>query len=130
MDIDNLALHAAVLSKFDHRKSLEVINYLIAVMPDAINVPSARDQLTPLALAFLRGRIDAAKALIEAGADQTTRDSSGKNLVHLALIHAARHTPTKTNKFKDLLALIDRRLIRSLFTERCKDGPGGLTPLG
>ncbi|KAL9009634.1 MAG: hypothetical protein Q9173_005360 [Seirophora scorigena] len=130
MDTDNLALHAAVFSEVNHTKSLEVINYLIAVMPDAIDLPSARDQFTPLALAFLRGRIDAAKALIEAGADQTTRDSSGKNLVHLALVHAARRTPTDPNKFKDLLALIDRRLIRSLFTERCKDGPGGLTPLG
>ncbi|KAL8650578.1 MAG: hypothetical protein Q9210_003740 [Variospora velana] len=128
--VDNLALHAAILSKVDHRKSFEVIKYLIAVMPDAIDVPSVRDQLTPLALAFLRGRIDGAKALIEAGADQTTRDSSGKNLVHLALIHAARRTPTDTKKFKDLLALIDKRLIRSFFIERCKDGPGGLTPLG
>lgn len=130
MDEDNLALHAAILSTVDHTKSFEVIKYLIAVMPDAIDMPSGRDQLTPLALAFLRGRIDAAEALIEAGADQTTRDSSGKNLVHLALIHAARRTPTDLKKFKDLLALIDKRLIRSLFTERCKDGPGGLTPLG
>ncbi|KAL8970120.1 MAG: hypothetical protein Q9197_003977 [Variospora fuerteventurae] len=127
---DNLALHAAILSTVDHTKSFEVIKYLIAVMPDAIDMPSGRDQLTPLALAFVRGRIDAAEALIEAGADQTTRDSSGKNLLHLALIHAARRTPTDLKKFKDLLALIDQRLIRSLFTERCKDGPGSLTPLG
>ena len=32
--------------------------------------------------------------------------------------------------FKSLLALIDKRVIRSLMTERCKDAPGGLTPLG
>ncbi|KAL9021492.1 MAG: hypothetical protein Q9185_001285 [Variospora sp. 1 TL-2023] len=128
--VDNLALHVAIEFIVDHTKSFEVIKYLIAAMPDAIDMPSGRDQLTPLALAFLWGRIDAAEALIEAGADQTTRDSSGKNLVHLALIHAARRTPTDLKKFKDLLALIDKRLIRSLFTERCKDGPGGLTPLG
>lgn len=128
--VADLALHAAVLSKVDQRKSLELINYLIAIMPDSIDLPSARDHLTPLALAFLRGRTDAAKALIDARADQTTRDSNGKNLVHMALIHTSKSNPVNATKLKDLLSLIDKRLIRSLLTERSKDEPGGLTPLG
>ncbi|KAL9594575.1 MAG: hypothetical protein Q9219_006959 [cf. Caloplaca sp. 3 TL-2023] len=127
---NNLALHGAILSDADEKKTLEVVEYLIEVMPESIDLPSVHDELTPLALAFLKGRLGAAKALIQAGADQTTRDKSGKNLVHLALINASKTTPADTKKFRELLDLIDKRLIRSLFVERCKDGPGGLTPLG
>lgn len=99
-------------------------------MPDSVDLPSARHKLTPLALAFLNGRIGAARALIDAGADQTTRDASGKNLVHLALINASKSSHTDTKNFKALLAIVDKRLIRSMFIDRCKDGPGALTPLG
>lgn len=127
---NNLALHLAVLSKVDSTKTLEVVKYLISVMPDSVDLPSARHKLTPLALAFLNGRIGAARALIDAGADQTTRDASGKNLVHLALINASKSSHTDTKNFKALLAIVDKRLIRSMFIDRCKDGPGALTPLG
>ncbi|KAL8950980.1 MAG: hypothetical protein Q9222_003014 [Ikaeria aurantiellina] len=126
---NNLALHGAILSEVSTEKSLEVINYLIAVMPESIEIPSAQHGLKPLALAFLEGKLDAAKALIQAGADQTTRDSSGRNLVHQALIQASKSIPTDTKKFKAFLDLIDKRLIRSMLVERYKGGPGGLTPL-
>lgn len=126
---DNLALHGAVLSSADNEKSLEVVQYLIAIMPDSIDLGSAKQSLTPLALAFVTGNIHAARALIEAEADQTTRDSTGKNLVHMALIHASQAFKTDTDEFKELLNLMDKRVVGSLFTERCKDGPGGLTPL-
>lgn len=122
-------MHGAVLSSADNEKSLEVVNYLIAIMPDSIDLGSAEQSLTPLALAFVTGNIHAARALIEAGADQTTRDSTGKNLVHRALVHASQASKTDTDEFKELLNLIDKRVVGSLFTERCKDGPGGLTPL-
>ncbi|KAL9581294.1 MAG: hypothetical protein Q9212_003986, partial [Teloschistes hypoglaucus] len=130
---NNLALHAAVLSSAPDEKSLEVINYLIAVMPDSINLPSRTTKLTPLALAFLKGRIGTASALINAGADQTARDSDGKNLIHLALIGASK-SPIEEQEdgmkaFRRFLNLIDKRIIKSLFTERASTGPGGLTPL-
>ncbi|KAI4103740.1 MAG: hypothetical protein L6R37_003668 [Teloschistes peruensis] len=130
---NNLALHAAVLSSAPDEKSLEVINYLIAVMPDSINLPSRTHKLTPLALAFLKGRIDTASTLINAGADQTTRDSDGKNLIHLAMVYASK-VPLEEQKdgmkaFRKLLELIDKRVIKSLFTERASNGPGGLTPI-
>ncbi|KAL8804903.1 MAG: hypothetical protein Q9182_002305 [Xanthomendoza sp. 2 TL-2023] len=126
---NNLALHGAVLSRAKSEQSLEVVKYLIAIMPESIELVSVRKSLTPLALAFIIGRLDAAGALIEAGADQTTRDSTGKNLVHMALLHASQTTPTDTKKFRAFLELIDKRVIRSLLTERCTDGPGSLTPL-
>ncbi|KAL8811822.1 MAG: hypothetical protein Q9200_001494 [Gallowayella weberi] len=126
---NNLALHGAVLSSARSEQSLEVVKYLIAIMPASIELPSVRKSLTPLALAFIMGRLDAARALIEAGADQTTRDSTGKNLVHMALLHASQTTPTDTKKFRAFLELIDKRVIPSLLTERCTDGPGSLTPI-
>ncbi|KAL8773347.1 MAG: hypothetical protein Q9209_001741 [Squamulea sp. 1 TL-2023] len=126
---NNLALHGAVLSGAKSKKSLEVIKYLIAIMADSIDLESIQKSLTPLALAFVTGRVDAAKALIEAGADQTTRDNTGKNLIHMALLHASQATKTDSKRFRKLLELIDKRVIGSLFTERCQDGPGGLTPL-
>ena len=122
-------MHSAVLSNAEEQKSLEVVNYLIAIMPDSIDLGSVQKSLTPLALAFVTGKIEIARALIEAGADQTTRDFTGKNLVHMALIQASKATKTDTRKLKDFLDLIDKRVIGSLFTERCSDGPGGLTPL-
>ncbi|KAL8689597.1 MAG: hypothetical protein Q9218_004772, partial [Villophora microphyllina] len=107
---NSLALHAAVLSPAPNDKSLEVLNYLIAIMPDSINLSSKNDALTPLALAFLKGRVDAAEALINAGADQTTRDSEGRNLVHLAMIYASRSNRSdNAEQFQKLLSLIDKR---------------------
>ncbi|KAI4249359.1 MAG: hypothetical protein LQ352_005680, partial [Teloschistes flavicans] len=130
---NNLALHVAILSSASAEKSLEVLNYLIAVMPDSINLPSRKNKITPLALAFLKGRVDAAAALINAGADQTTRESEGRNLIHLAMIYASK-LPSEEQEgsmetFKKLLELLDKRIIKSLFTERSSTGPGGLTPL-
>lgn len=86
--------------------------------------------LTPLGVAFLTGRTSAAEALISAGADQTTRDSTSKNLIHLSLVAISQSSPTDVSKFRALLSLIDKRLFPSLFAERCHDTPGSLTPLG
>ena len=122
-------MHGAILSSVKAKKSLKVINYLIAVSPQSIDLPSRSYALTPLALAFVKGRLDAAQALIKGGANQTTRDALGRNLVHLAIVHMTKTEPTDTGKFKALLALIDKRLLRSLFTERCSNEPGSLTPL-
>ncbi|KAL8827871.1 MAG: hypothetical protein Q9170_006840 [Blastenia crenularia] len=128
---NNLALHAAVARHHEGEKTLEVLKYLIEVMPDSIDVASVQDQLTPLALAFIKGNVQAAEALIKAGADQTARDADGRNLVHMALINASKTSSTKKTKtFKDLVSLIDKRVVGSLFTERSKVGPGGITPLG
>lgn len=126
---DNLSLHAVVLSRAPNSESLSVLNYLLSIFPASINCPSASSSLTPLALSFLTGRTSAAETLISAGADQTTRDSTSKNLIHLSLVSISKTSPTNVSDFRALLALIDKRLFPSLFTERCRDGPGGLTPL-
>lgn len=106
-----------------------MLKYLLSMFPASIDSQSASNSLSPLALAFLTGRTSAAKLLISAGADQTTRDSTAKNLVHQSLIAMSNQSSIDISKLRDLLALIDKRLIKSLFTERCRDNPGSLTPL-
>ena len=127
--LGNLALHGAIFSPIDNESSLKVIEYLINVFPSSLDLPASAHAFTPLALAFLNGRTDAATALIGAGADQTTRDAKGKNLIHLALLYTAKASETDVEKLKTLFSLIDHRLLNSMATERCRDGPTGLTPL-
>jgi len=123
-------LPAAILSQAPASASLSVVKYLLSVFPAAIDHHASSHSLAPLATSFLKGRTDAASALIAAGADQTARDAKSRNLVHLALISLSR-TPrdTTAHKFRSLLSLLDTRLLSSLFTERCRVDPGSLTPL-
>lgn len=108
-----------------------MVEYLLSVFPAAIDHRASSYSLAPLAVSFLKGRIDVASALIAAGADQTARDANSKNLVHLALIFLCKTSPdTIAHKFRSLLYLLDTRLLPSLFTERCRIDPGSLTPLG
>ena len=123
-------MHASVLSGAPKSASLSVLNYLLSIFPAAIEYPSASASLTPLALSFVTGRTDTASALIKAGADQTTRDATSKNIVHLALVHLSKISTTdQASKFRSLLSLIEPRLLPGMFVERCRDSPGGLTPL-
>ena len=94
-------------------------------MPDTLETKS-RSGHTPLSLAFSRCSVQIAKVLIAAGADQTTRTLLGQNILHLALQSSeADFAP----EVRSLLELIDKRVVRSLFVERCQGGPGGTTPL-
>ncbi|KAL9611524.1 MAG: hypothetical protein Q9167_003849, partial [Letrouitia subvulpina] len=129
---DGLVLYAAIASKADGKRALEVLKYLIGVFPNTVSAPIVAtwaNSITPLAFSITRGHLMAARALIDAGADQTCRDSTGKNLIHYALHHIGGQDKPDTRFLRDLLGLIDKRLLPSMFTERCRDGPGGLTPL-
>lgn len=125
---DNLVLHAAVLSHAKTEKSLEVVKYLVETMPDSLETKSTSGH-TPLSLAFDRRKFQIAKHLIAAGADQTTRDKLGRNIIHLALRNVHSSYADFASETRSLLELIDKRIVRSLFVERCHDGPGGTTPL-
>lgn len=126
----HLSIHASILSKSPRPASLLVLKHLLSIFPSAIDTSASCHSLDPLALSFLQGRTDAASALIAAGADQTTRDATSKNLIHLALISISKNSPTDITNFRSLLSILDKRLLPGLFTERCRDSPGGLTPLG
>ncbi|KAF2817234.1 ankyrin repeat protein [Mytilinidion resinicola] len=132
----DLIIHMAVLSK-PSSDSVRLLEYLIKAVPDSLHTKSTKGY-TPLALAFALRRVAAARTLIAAGADQTTRDHSGNNILHIlfnginsqALFHGI-NSPAKTKKdgLQKMLELIDPRLVSSLLTERSQDGPGAATPL-
>ncbi|KAL9041713.1 MAG: hypothetical protein Q9214_004013, partial [Letrouitia sp. 1 TL-2023] len=130
--IDELVLYAAIASKADGERAVEVLKYLTGVFPSLVSAPvmaTRANSITPLAFSIMRGRFEATKALIDAGADQTCRDSTGKNLIHYALHYMGNRDESDIGIFQDLLSLIDKRLLPSMFTERCRNGPGALTPL-
>ncbi|KAJ4286829.1 hypothetical protein N0V90_013081 [Kalmusia sp. IMI 367209] len=123
-----LALHCAVMAE-PRAESSKLIKYLIETMPESLETKSA-DGYTPLALAFSLHRLDAAKILIDAGADQTARDSSGANIIDLFLVSAYQnHYVSDKEYIKCFFSLIDKRLISSFLTERTTAFPGSLTPI-
>lgn len=122
-----LLVHIVVLSKTDD-ESLELLRYLCKTYPDAIHHKSGAG-LTPLQLAFSLHRVEMAKILIEAGADQTCRNHASENLVHSALKSNLIARDNGREKLQELLKLIDSRLISGMLTERTNSEPGAATPL-
>ena len=101
-----------------------LLRYLLQAVPDAIEVKSAGG-FTPLQVAFELYREDWAKLLIEAGAKQTCRDASGRNLLH-SLLDRHISKDEEIDELKRMLDIIDKRVLQTLFVERCT---GSLTPL-
>lgn len=111
-----------------NEETYKLIKYLIEVMPESLEVKSS-DGYTPLALAFSLQHLEAAKILIEAGADQTVRDYAGSNILHLLLCPAYNNAPADDHeKVKSFLEIVDKRLVPSLLIERSSRDPGSLTP--
>lgn len=99
-------------------------------MSSSLETKSRNGGHTPLALAFSLHRFEAAKLLIAAGADQTVRDKTGSNILHLLLCSAyTSYTRDDERYLKQFLDLIDKRLVPSLLMERSSQEPGSLTPL-
>jgi hypothetical protein len=82
-----------------------------------------------LAVAFRLGRLEFAKILIQAGADQTVRDNSGNNLLHLRF--GKKNLSFGTGEpIYEMLKLIDSQILPSMLTERCTSWAGTHTPFG
>lgn len=97
--------------------------YLVKTQPSLLDVKAA-DGVTPLQLAYRLGRLDAARVLVNAGADQTTKDQRRNNLLHAVLCDtpdAKRLTP--------MLDLLDRGALVPMLKERNKLEQSGQTPL-
>ncbi|KAJ0423554.1 hypothetical protein BJY00DRAFT_321678 [Aspergillus carlsbadensis] len=121
----DLVLHCAVLSK-STEESKQLVEYLLEHMPHCLEVKSATDY-TPLGAAFRSNKLDFAKILIKAGANQAVRCDAGMNLLHLLLQYYSRIR--ENPHYKEMIALIDPRLISSMLVERCACEPGSVTPL-
>lgn len=75
-------------------------------------------------LAYRLGRLDVAKILIDAGADQTTKDRKRNNLLHAGLTQ----TP-EAGRLKPMLDLLDPGALIPMLKERNKFEDGGQSPL-
>jgi len=110
-------------------ETTKLVKYLVEAMPESLETKSS-DGHTPLALAFALKRWEAAKVLIEAGADQSVRDFDGCNILHLLLCPSQGGTYIADEKvLPKLLNLIDERLVPSICTEKTSLEPGSLTPI-
>jgi len=127
-----LAIHCCLARHEQTSDTLEMLKYLVEVMPEAVEARS-EDQLTPLLRAFRLHNLEAAKILIEAGADQTARDKDGMNLLHQLLNPDASFVDRREHKnvdhIRNMIETIDKRLIPSMCLQRTSAHPGSLTPL-
>ncbi|KAK4177440.1 hypothetical protein QBC36DRAFT_131497 [Triangularia setosa] len=121
-DNSDLAIHAAVYTP-PCQKSTDLVEYLIKIRPESVDAKDANGA-TPLMGACKLGRVEIAKLLIEAGADQKTKNSNWDNLLHAAL----RWKPTR-EQLKPLLDLLDRDLLVRMLKERNNLKTEGHTPL-
>lgn len=121
-DNSDLAIHAAVYTR-PTQKSIDLVEYLLKVRPESIDSKD-RNGATPLMAACRLGRVEIAKLLVEAGADQKTKDANFDNLLHAAL----RWKPTR-EQLKPLLDLLGRDLLVRMLKERNNLKTEGHTPL-
>ncbi|KAI9925755.1 hypothetical protein MW887_005561 [Aspergillus wentii] len=124
---NELVLHCAVMARPDD-ESCRLIEYLVKQVPECLEAKSLEGH-TPLTLAFSLHRKSYAEILIKAGANQAARDRKGNNVIHLLLWKEGGEARTKPDGLKELLELLDPRLVPSLLTERSSDEPGSATPL-
>lgn len=122
---NNLALHMAVLSPPNEDGSQPTVDYLLRKMPQLLDVRSV-DGKTPLQLAFEACRYYAAKKLIDAGANQATKDNLGRNIIHTILSSASVNNHAV---LRSIFELLDKKLLPSLLLERCGIDLGTVTPL-
>ncbi|KAF2849331.1 ankyrin repeat protein-like protein [Plenodomus tracheiphilus IPT5] len=125
----HLLIHCVVLHKTT-KDSEDLLRHLCRTRPEALENRSSSG-LTPLHLAFSLHRVEMIKILIEAGVDQTCRNNARENIVHSMLTAQTKTTKKDENiaQLRELLGLIDARLIQSLFEERTTQYPGASTPL-
>ena len=104
-------------------KASKVINYIIQCHPETLETKNS-DGDTPLMVASYFGRTDFVRLLIAAGADQSTRNKSGNNLVHYAISGLPR-----AEQLEPFLWLLDKDLLHHLFITRTNLHGTGMTPL-
>ncbi len=115
-------IHAAILGAPSINAN-ELVKYLIDACPSSFGA-KALNQQTPLHLAAELGRVDIVKILLDAGADQTSKNVDLDNLLHAAL----SQDPT-AEQLRGLLDLLDRDLLAKMMKERNRLAKEGCTPL-
>ncbi|OHE91823.1 hypothetical protein CORC01_12897 [Colletotrichum orchidophilum] len=108
---NELVIHCAVMGP-PTEETNQVIKYLAQACPASLDYKSTLGD-TPLWLAFHFGRLDFAKTLIAAGANQTVRNNAGDNIIHAAL----RGMP-RACRLGPVLDLVDAGLASHLCQQR------------
>ncbi|ORY62245.1 uncharacterized protein BCR38DRAFT_235854 [Pseudomassariella vexata] len=119
---NDLVIHCAVMGPLADETN-RVIKYLIQVCPLSLETKSDHGY-TPLYLACLLGRVQFAKTLIEAGADQSVKDTSFNNIIHAALTNGP-----ELDQLQELLDLLDPEFRSDLFLQRNHLTHNGDTPV-
>ncbi|KAJ8118133.1 hypothetical protein ONZ43_g4053 [Nemania bipapillata] len=119
---NDLVIHCAVLGPLGDSTN-ELIEYLIKVCPSSLEAKSDMGY-TPLYLACLLGRVQFAKTLIDAGADQSVKDKEFNNVIHACLTNGP-----KLDQLREMLGLFDPDLRKHMFRQRNNLSHGGDTPL-
>ncbi|KZL67095.1 ankyrin repeat protein [Colletotrichum tofieldiae] len=119
---NELVLHCAVMGP-PTEKTNDVIKYLVQACPNSLEYKSTLGD-TPLWLAFYFGRLEFAKTLLKAGANQMTRNNSGENIIHAAL-----QGMPKACRLGPVLELVDSGIVTHLCQQRNNIHESGTTPL-
>jgi ankyrin repeat protein len=115
----HLAIHCCLARSDQTADTLEMLKHLVEVLPEAVEARSD-DHLTPLLRAFQLHNLEAARILIEAGADQTARDRDGMNLMHQLMSPKGHvgHAHEDVDHMRAMIETIDKRLIVSMCFQR------------
>ncbi|KAI1269144.1 ankyrin repeat protein [Xylariaceae sp. FL1019] len=119
---NDLVIHCAVLGPLGENTN-KLIEYLIKVCPSSLEAKSEQG-FTPLYLACLNGRVQFAKTLIDAGADQSVKDKEFNNLIHACLANGPI-----VELLRQMFELFDPELRAHMFCQRKNLTNDGDTPL-
>ncbi|KAI1275981.1 ankyrin repeat protein [Xylaria sp. FL0933] len=118
---NDLVLHCAVLGPLGDTSN-KLIEYLIKVCPASFEAKTDLGH-TPLYLACLMGRVQFARTLISAGADQSVKDKEFNNIIHACVTNQP-----KVDQLRQMLELLDPKLRTHMFCQRNNLSQGGDTP--
>ncbi|KAI1126228.1 ankyrin repeat protein [Nemania abortiva] len=119
---NDFVIHCAVMGPLGDDTN-KLIEYLIKVCPASFEAKSDLGH-TPLYLACLLGRVQFARTLINAGADQSVKDKEFNNIIHACLMNKPR-----LEQLRQMLELFDPDLRAHMFRQRNNLSHGGDTPL-
>ena len=127
-----LTLHCAILynpsKDSEAPRYLALLDHLVSVLPESLEQKSS-EGWTPLQLAVFTDRKDTVEYFISIGANQRSRDKTGRNMVHTIMATRNSQVNYDSKNLKVLLDLFDRDNIKEMLVERCAQSPGALTPL-
>ncbi|KAL9616457.1 MAG: hypothetical protein Q9160_008673 [Pyrenula sp. 1 TL-2023] len=141
-----LTLHIAVMSEPKNNANPQ-LEFLVKAFPNLINHAPQPSKMAPITLAFQLRRLFAIRLLLSSGADQTVRDISGRNLLHVIAQNAGEWigatTCSRVYLVRTAIDLLDPSALKDMFLQRCSlnnpllpsaisssgAGPGSTTPL-